>query len=236
MNHAGRRESESPLTVCCVSIGLLFSLSPGVQAGGPDILVTVAGEHIETQGKWRVEGRQVLYTNLSGNLSSLRLSNVDLEASERASALQEAAVAEAPPTESLPEKEAVLVITDGDVARVRSDGLATASNMGIEIDISKLSESELGGIMKEALTLGTQIYELHQRYNLLEPAGARRAADGFEQIAEHWMARANGDAGVRREFFRRFSIGARQLAEMARNSPDALSRRFEQEWRRREAR
>lgn len=82
-----------------------------------DWLVTQAGERIETRGGWEVRGRAVIFTRPNGTLSSLRLSQVDLEASaeatERAAAAADAADA-APPQPSAP-RQPVRVITTEDV-------------------------------------------------------------------------------------------------------------------------
>ncbi len=132
-----------------------------------------------------------------------------------------------------PSKDPVLVLTDRDVARAQSDTVDTIANLGIEIDLTTLSEEDLGAVMKAMLAMGAEIYGLHQRYNLLDPNGARDAADGFEDVASRMETRANSETGVRRELLRRMSIGAGQLATMARTNPEALSRRYEQEIRKR---
>ena len=49
-----------------------------------DILVTQDGQQIETEGPWTVKGRQVIFTTPEGRLTSIRLTEVDLEASELA--------------------------------------------------------------------------------------------------------------------------------------------------------
>ena len=48
-----------------------------------DWLVTRRGERIETVGPWRVESRLVVFKRPDGSFASMRLSEVDLEASER---------------------------------------------------------------------------------------------------------------------------------------------------------
>lgn len=85
-----------------------------------DWLVTRDGSRIETRGPWELKGKLVVFTAANGTLSSLRLSEVDLEASEAATN-----AAKAPPPDSEPEpappedKEPVLVITDADVPKAR---------------------------------------------------------------------------------------------------------------------
>lgn len=48
-----------------------------------DWLVTRGGDRIETAGPWRVENRLVVFKRPDGSYASLRLSEIDLEASER---------------------------------------------------------------------------------------------------------------------------------------------------------
>jgi hypothetical protein len=52
-------------------------------------LATRDGHRIETDGPWKVKGRIVVYTDAKGTLSSIRLDEIDPEASE--------AVSEEPP-------------------------------------------------------------------------------------------------------------------------------------------
>lgn len=72
-----------------MKIGWALILGVLLVAGdvGADILVTREGDRIETDGPWKVNGRQVVFTAANGRLSSMRLSQVDLEASEEATAL-----------------------------------------------------------------------------------------------------------------------------------------------------
>ena len=55
-----------------------------VPPASADVLVTRDGQRIETDGPWEVKGRQVVFTNTAGVLSVVRLSEIDLEASELA--------------------------------------------------------------------------------------------------------------------------------------------------------
>lgn len=64
-----------------LAVVALACLSTAVAA---DLLVTREGETIETRGPWKVKGRQVVFTNSQGVLSSLRLADIDIEASEEA--------------------------------------------------------------------------------------------------------------------------------------------------------
>lgn len=83
-----------------------------------DWLVTRDGGRVETRGAWKVKGKQVVFTGADGRLASLRLGDVDLEASERATreATEEALrAAEAPAAAPVEEKkEARWVLTEKD--------------------------------------------------------------------------------------------------------------------------
>lgn len=105
---------------------LLFAGAITAAAGslaGPaaaDWLVTRGGEAVETRGAWEVKGRLVLFHTAGGTYSSLRLDDVDLEASrsrtEAAAAAKRAKprLPEAPP----PRAKAKFVLTDDDVGHV----------------------------------------------------------------------------------------------------------------------
>lgn len=86
-----------------------------------DWLVTRDGGRVETRGTWKVKGKQVIFTGADGRLASLRLGDVDLEASERATReAAEAALraAEAPAAAPVEEKkEARWVLTEKDFQR-----------------------------------------------------------------------------------------------------------------------
>ncbi|MDA8019077.1 MAG: YggN family protein [Thermoanaerobaculia bacterium] len=91
-----------------------------------DILVTKDGRQIETKGFWEVKGRQVIFTAKSGVLSSVRLSEIDLEASELATnppPPPPAALEEAPEKPSLgslagrDRPEPVMVLTNEDIGQ-----------------------------------------------------------------------------------------------------------------------
>jgi hypothetical protein len=82
---------------------------------GADWLVTRQGDRVETRGSWQEKGKLVVFHRPDGSLSSLRLSEVDLEASRAAThrAQEEKdrpAKAEAP----RPKKPSVVSLTDED--------------------------------------------------------------------------------------------------------------------------
>lgn len=82
-----------------------------------DWLVTREGAKVETKGPWKVSGKRVIFTEVDGILASLRLADVDLDASRRATATAEAATAKS--AEAAPaaeKKKSVRVLTDKDFA------------------------------------------------------------------------------------------------------------------------
>lgn len=83
-----------------------------------DWLVLRTGERAETRGPWKVKGKLVVFTSAKGDLSSLRLADVDLATSERVTAEARAQAEKPPeaPPPPPPQKE-VRSLTDADFAR-----------------------------------------------------------------------------------------------------------------------
>jgi hypothetical protein len=82
-----------------------------------DWLITRQGARVETKGPWQAKGKLLVFTLPDGKLSSLRLSEVDLDASRRATEDAAAAQAEqaakaAAPAEAPKPREAKVVLTD----------------------------------------------------------------------------------------------------------------------------
>jgi hypothetical protein len=90
-------------------------------AGSPvaaDWLVTYDGVQIETQGPWEIQGKLVVFRLANGALSSMQLSELDLEASDRlTSSRSRPAQKPQKRTRTAPRKPA-FVITDDDVKHV----------------------------------------------------------------------------------------------------------------------
>lgn len=80
-----------------------------------DWLITRQGGRVETKGPWQVKGKLVVFTLPDGKLSSLRASEIDLDASRNATE-EAVAAAAAPPPAPVPVKprEAKVVLTDKD--------------------------------------------------------------------------------------------------------------------------
>jgi hypothetical protein len=101
--------------VCLCAAGL----GPAAPARA-DWLVTNDGGRVETQGPWKVDGKRIVFTQKDGTLSSLRLTEVDLDASKQATTAmaEEAAAAKASAaTEAAPVRKSTRSFTDKDFAR-----------------------------------------------------------------------------------------------------------------------
>lgn len=85
-----------------------------------DWLVTREGAKVETKGPWQEKGKLVVFHTADGSLSSMRLAEVDLEASRKATEEAERAKVEAEQARAKPveRKAPVLVVTDKDVRHV----------------------------------------------------------------------------------------------------------------------
>ena len=114
-----RHPMAAVLSLAVLALVALVVLVAGT--AGPaaaDWLVTKEGARVETQGAWTVKGKLVVFKTADGKLSSLRVSEVDLDASRNATEEAVAAQAQAeaePEKQSAERKKSVRVITDKDV-------------------------------------------------------------------------------------------------------------------------
>lgn len=104
-------------------LGLLISL-PGLPAAA-DWLVTQDGDRVETRGPWEIRGKLVVFTLPNGTLSSMRLTDVDLDASQQLTSAKD--LPSAPVATTSERREAVIVITDSDVAHVGPEAASTVA-------------------------------------------------------------------------------------------------------------
>lgn len=99
---------------------LTIAVATGWLLAGPaasDWLVTNDGEAVETSGEWEIKGKLVVFQTPNGTLSSMRLDQVDLEASEART--QEAKQPKTEPVEKVVvKKKATFILTDADVEHV----------------------------------------------------------------------------------------------------------------------
>jgi hypothetical protein len=101
--------------VLTLSLGLTVAA-----AAAADWLVMKDGGLVETRGEWKVKGPTVVFTTPNGTLSSVRLSEVDLDASAQATYEAKNPPAgrdEAAEEETETARDAVIEITDDDIKR-----------------------------------------------------------------------------------------------------------------------
>lgn len=105
---------------------LMLSSVPSILSA--DVLVTRLGEQVETRGAWEIDGKRVVFHLQGGGLASLRMIEVDLPASHRATeaVLSAARNPEAAPPPAEP-REARVVITDKDVRPVQKPAPRSAT-------------------------------------------------------------------------------------------------------------
>lgn len=101
-------------------------LAAATGPAGADWLVTREGGRLETQGPWQVRGKLVVFHTPAGVLSSMRLAEVDLDASRRATAEAERARQAEAARKAPAKKASVLVVTDDKVRHVEPGGAGGA--------------------------------------------------------------------------------------------------------------
>ncbi|HWN44074.1 MAG TPA: FxLYD domain-containing protein [Thermoanaerobaculia bacterium] len=101
-----------PFAKIALALAAILAAGPA----GADWLVTREGARVETQGAWKVKGKLVVFHTAAGKLSSLRVAEVDLDASRRATedAVAAQAQAAAEPDKPAERRKPVRVITDKD--------------------------------------------------------------------------------------------------------------------------
>jgi hypothetical protein len=100
----------------CAAAALGAALLAG--PAGADWLVTKEGGRLETQGPWKIKGKLVIFTQADGTLGSLRLPEVDLEASANATFDEmEDRDLPPPPPAPAPKKKSIRSLTDADFAK-----------------------------------------------------------------------------------------------------------------------
>ncbi len=141
------------LTAGCLAVAI--AVAPAARAGA-DLLVLRDGNRVETSGGWEVKGRVVVFKTAAGTLASLRLSEVDLEASEHATAEAAARRAAADEAAKKPaeKRKPVLVLTDADVARASETPAEGDGETGEEAAAGTGEEPAPGESAEEASASG----------------------------------------------------------------------------------
>ena len=101
-------------------IGWTLTLLPLAAPAAADWLVTRAGSRVETSGPWETKGKVVVFTQLDGSLASLRLAEVDLQASGQATA-EAKAETKSPAVVPSAAKKRLAVLTDETLVRARKE-------------------------------------------------------------------------------------------------------------------
>ncbi len=116
------------------SILILPSMLFVLLAAAPaDWLVTTSGDRIETRGPWRIEGGRVVFELPNRSLSSIRTSELDLEASRLATESAKRPIAQTATTPATPaigteEPKAALVLTSDNIAAAPAPATATSAD------------------------------------------------------------------------------------------------------------
>ncbi len=152
--------------VLCVALAVACSLPAAA-----DWLVTRDGHRIETDGPWQVKGRLVVYTDAGGTLRSLRLDEVDVEASEAAGEEQEAPPA-SEPAEPVEKRAPVLVLTDKDVPRARE--IKPGARLEPAAPRLIMYSAAWCGVCRRARTLLDELDADYVEKDIDKSAGARR--------------------------------------------------------------
>ena len=142
-----------PWLLVVLALTVPAAFAPRVTA---DWLVTHDGREMETRGPWQEKGRLVVFTAADGTLSSIRASEIDLEAS-RARTEEKLAVQEQPaPPPPVQKKAPILVLTDDDVGHINAvlpdgedeeqDGQGSGNTQKLEVVNWRQADLPDGGV------------------------------------------------------------------------------------------
>jgi len=139
------------------ALALLAALAAAPSAA--DWLVTRAGSRVETHGPWQVKGKLVVFTLANGSLSSLRASEVDLDASRRQTAMAAAAASAPAPRreEAAPRKR--VSVTDKDLRHAEPPAAAQDATQKDAKDGAAKAAAAKGQDAKEAAGLAVTSWE-----------------------------------------------------------------------------
>ena len=111
-------KTKTPPGLARLGLALALAGTLSVVPAAADWLVTLDGDRIETQGSWSIQGKLVVFTSPGGGLSSLRLADIDVDASDQLTAASRAG--QNRPRTVQPTREATFVLTDNDVGHVEA--------------------------------------------------------------------------------------------------------------------
>lgn len=150
-------------------------------AATADVLITRDGLQIETQGAWEVKSRVVVFTNIDGALSSMRLSEIDLEASAKAT--HDAAEA-AKAAEEEAEHEPTGPQNTSPLTRAILDAYGDEEkNSVLELGHDDISGKDWQDFRRAVGAALQDLEKIRREYDLQNPEGMRRAGSGFARAA-----------------------------------------------------
>lgn len=161
---------------CSIVLGILGLTLCLATSAGADVLVLKDGSRVETQGEFEVRGKRIVFTSVQGTLATLRLDEVDLEASQAAS--QPAAPATTGKNEpaAAAKKAPVLVLTDRDVANADPANIRAAE---AEPKIVMYATSWCGYCRKARQLLG-ELGVPYEERDIEKNAAARSRRDSLD--------------------------------------------------------
>jgi hypothetical protein len=189
------------------ALGLLV-LGAAALPARADWLVTREGGRVETKGPWQVKGKLVVFTRAADSgLASLRLADVDLDASSKVTA--EAKVqAAAPPPPPEPPKKKLAVLTDKDFkkptppdeASKAGDDKPVASNGPVAVASWKRTDGDNGVTIEGTLnnTTGSMIVNASVEVELYNEAGDKLGT--AEALLTSTSVQPNGAVTFRANF------------------------------------
>jgi len=125
-------------------LATLLALAAGPVAA--DWLVTHDGAQLETRGPWRIQGKLVVFRLANGTLSSMQLSELDLEASDRLTTSRSRPVQKPQQRTRMEPEESVFVITDDDVKHVNPESpRAEGEDREPAVSVPAAAQDETGG-------------------------------------------------------------------------------------------
>jgi len=205
---------------------LTCSLAALAAAGAAraDWIVTRQGQRIETSGAWQEKGKLLVFHLADGKLSSLRLADVDLEASRTATQKAKEAPVAAPAQEPVkPRRPSVAKLTDKDfqhpaaaAAPEKAEDKAGAPDKkpsGVAVASWERGKAEddghvliTGAVRNPTSTQATSVTVV---IRLFDETG-KQIAQG-EAVLTSTVIPAGGSAGFRADFAGLFSFAAAKL-------------------------
>ena len=205
---------------------LLFPL-----ASSAGVLITQDGDQIKTKGQWATQGDRVVYVNENGNLSAIRLAEIDLEKS------QSSEPTHTPQAAKDLTEEPALVIDNESLAKrdaspaepakrtKRGSGLATSTREYPEGELDKncislvdMDDDKVRAeVLRIAQGLKAELDAVAKRHDLKSHLGWQDAADDFETIATELSdLSAHEFDQTRKTALAQFSDNLMEVARVAR--------------------